>query len=48
MVDSLATIAEGNRIVVELPGVGEAERERIKNLLATPGRGDEPLEPGAE
>jgi protein-export membrane protein SecD/preprotein translocase SecF subunit len=32
------TGAEGNRIVVELPGVGEAERERIKNLLATPGR----------
>ena len=30
--------AEGNRIVVELPGVGEAERERIKNLLSTPGR----------
>jgi len=29
---------EGNRIVVELPGVGEAERERIKNLLSTPGR----------
>jgi preprotein translocase subunit SecD len=33
-----ATGAEGNRIVVELPGVGDAERERIKNLLATPGR----------
>jgi len=33
-----ATGAEGNRIVVELPGVGEAERERIKNLLTTPGR----------
>ena len=33
-----ATGAEKNRIVVELPGVGEAERERIKNLLATPGR----------
>ena len=30
--------AEGNRIVVELPGVGEAERERIKNLLQSPGR----------
>jgi len=30
--------AEGNRIVVELPGVGEAERERIKGLLSTPGR----------
>jgi preprotein translocase subunit SecD len=29
---------EGNRIVVELPGVGEAERERIKGLLSTPGR----------
>jgi preprotein translocase subunit SecD len=33
-----ATGKEGNRIVVELPGVGDAERERIKNLLATPGR----------
>jgi len=31
------TGTEGNRIVVELPGVGEAERERIKNLLAVPG-----------
>lgn len=30
--------AEGNRIIVELPGVGEAERERIKGLLSTPGR----------
>ncbi len=30
--------AEGNRIIVELPGVGEAERERIKALLSTPGR----------
>ena len=30
--------ADGSRIVVELPGVGEAERERIKGLLATPGR----------
>ena len=29
---------DGNRIVVELPGVGEAERERIKGLLSTPGR----------
>lgn len=29
---------EGNRIVVELPGVGDAERERIKGLLMTPGR----------
>jgi protein-export membrane protein SecD/preprotein translocase SecF subunit len=29
---------EGNRIIVELPGVNEAERERIKGLLATPGR----------
>jgi preprotein translocase subunit SecD len=33
-----ASGADGNRIVVELPGVGEAERERIKNLLSTPGR----------
>ena len=32
------TGAEGNRIVVELPGVGDAERERIKGLLTTPGR----------
>ncbi len=32
------TGAEGNRIIVELPGVGEAERERIKALLSTPGR----------
>ena len=32
-----ATGAEGNRIVVELPGVGDAERERIKGLLTTPG-----------
>jgi len=30
--------ADGSRIVVELPGVSEAERERIKNLLSTPGR----------
>ena len=29
---------DGSRIVVELPGVSEAERERIKNLLSTPGR----------
>lgn len=29
---------DGSRIVVELPGVGDAERERIKNLLTTPGR----------
>ena len=29
---------DGNRIVVELPGVGDTERERIKNLLTTPGR----------
>ncbi len=29
---------EGNRITVELPGVSEAERERIKDLLSTPGR----------
>ena len=33
-----ASGADGNRIVVELPGVGEAERERIKKLLSTPGR----------
>jgi preprotein translocase subunit SecD len=33
-----ATGAEGNRIVVELPGIGDAERERIKGLLTTPGR----------
>jgi len=32
------TGTEGNRIVVELPGVGDAERERIKGLLTTPGR----------
>ncbi|MDP2876604.1 MAG: protein translocase subunit SecD [Holophaga sp.] len=29
---------DGSRIVVELPGVSEAERERIKGLLSTPGR----------
>ncbi|MBI1754111.1 MAG: protein translocase subunit SecD [Acidobacteria bacterium] len=29
---------EGNRIIVELPGVTEADRERIKSLLSTPGR----------
>jgi protein-export membrane protein SecD/preprotein translocase SecF subunit len=33
-----ATGAEGNRIVVELPGVEEGDRERIKGLLSTPGR----------
>ncbi|MBP1627745.1 MAG: preprotein translocase subunit SecD [Holophagaceae bacterium] len=33
-----ASGADGSRIIVELPGVGEAERERIKGLLATPGR----------
>ena len=33
-----ATGDSGNRIVVELPGVGDSERERIKNLLTTPGR----------
>ncbi len=33
-----ASGADGSRIVVELPGVGEAERERIKKLLSTPGR----------
>ena len=30
--------AEGTRIVVELPGVEEGDRERIKGLLSTPGR----------
>ncbi len=30
--------AEGNRIVVEIPGIEEGDRERIKKLLATPGR----------
>ncbi len=30
--------ADGTRIVVELPGVEEGDRERIKALLATPGR----------
>jgi len=29
--------AEGTRIVVELPGVEEGDRERIKGLLSTPG-----------
>ncbi|MFN7959575.1 MAG: protein translocase subunit SecD [Holophagaceae bacterium] len=29
---------EGERIVVELPGVEEGDRERIKTLLSTPGR----------
>ncbi len=29
--------AEGNRIVVEIPGIEEGDRERIKTLLATPG-----------
>ncbi len=33
-----ATGAEGNRIVVELPGVEEGDRERIKGLLSSPGR----------
>ncbi|BDU77103.1 protein translocase subunit SecD [Mesoterricola sediminis] len=28
----------GSRIIVELPGVTEADKERIKGLLATPGR----------
>ncbi|WP_291270963.1 protein translocase subunit SecD [Geothrix sp.] len=32
-----ASGAEGNRIVVEIPGIEEGDRERIKNLLATPG-----------
>ncbi|WP_306602291.1 protein translocase subunit SecD [Geothrix sp. 21YS21S-2] len=30
--------AEGNRIIVELPGVEEGDRDRIKRLLSTPGR----------
>ena len=30
--------AEGNRIVVEIPGIEEGDRERIKSLLSTPGR----------
>jgi protein-export membrane protein SecD/preprotein translocase SecF subunit len=30
--------AEGNRIVVEIPGIEEGDRERIKALLSTPGR----------
>ena len=29
--------AEGNRIIVEIPGIEEGDRERIKKLLATPG-----------
>jgi protein-export membrane protein SecD/preprotein translocase SecF subunit len=29
---------EGNRIIVELPGVEEGDRDRIKRLLSTPGR----------
>lgn len=29
---------DNRRIVVELPGISEAERERIKDLLMTPGR----------
>ena len=33
-----ASGAEGNRIVVELPGVEEGDRERIKGLLSSPGR----------
>ncbi len=33
-----ATGDEGNRIVVELPGVEEGDRERIKGLLSSPGR----------
>ena len=28
---------EGNRIVVEIPGIEEGDRERIKKLLSTPG-----------
>ncbi|HLO68375.1 MAG TPA: protein translocase subunit SecD [Holophaga sp.] len=30
--------ADGSRIVVELPGVTEADKDRIKGLLSTPGR----------
>jgi protein-export membrane protein SecD len=30
--------AEGNRIVVEIPGIEEGDVERVKNLLSTPGR----------
>ena len=30
--------ADGTRIVVELPGVEEGDRDRIKGLLSTPGR----------
>jgi protein-export membrane protein SecD/preprotein translocase SecF subunit len=33
----IASGAEGNRIVVEIPGIEEGDRERIKTLLATPG-----------
>jgi protein-export membrane protein SecD/preprotein translocase SecF subunit len=33
-----ASGAEGNRIVVEIPGIEEGDRERIKKLLSTPGR----------
>jgi protein-export membrane protein SecD/preprotein translocase SecF subunit len=32
-----ASGAEGNRIVVEIPGIEEGDRERIKSLLSTPG-----------
>lgn len=32
-----ASGAEGNRIVVEIPGIEEGDRERIKKLLGTPG-----------
>ncbi|WP_257309671.1 protein translocase subunit SecD [Geothrix fuzhouensis] len=32
-----ASGAKGNRIVVEIPGIEEGDRERIKTLLATPG-----------
>ena len=32
-----ASGAEGNRIVVEIPGIEEGDRERVKKLLSTPG-----------
>jgi protein-export membrane protein SecD/preprotein translocase SecF subunit len=33
-----ASGADGSRIVVEIPGIEEGDRERIKMLLSTPGR----------
>ena len=33
-----ASGADGSRIVVEIPGIEEGDRERIKTLLSTPGR----------